>query len=438
VGRDRQAEAQLKESLPMPSFLHAADLHIDSPLRTLERKEGAPAARIRGASRLAFARLVDAAIERRVSFVLLAGDLYDTRPAFETYLYFHQQVDRLSKAGIPVAIVLGNHDHDGVAPRAERLPKGVHVFPADAPASLEIVPGVWVHGQSYPRRDVDYDLSAAYPRPVPGALNIGLLHTALEGFSGGHERYAPSHPDALGAHGYAYWALGHVHATQLIERHACHIVYPGNLQGRHARETGPKGVVFVEYGSSGIHSIRHEAMDDVRWHLLSVDAAALPEAPDPVRPIAEWIRRETAAAREAKRLAAVRLELHGAAPESLIRLGAEEIRESLRATFAGDESIFLERIQITPTPAEMHEFDRQLTELIPQIAARREVWEELLEAECQIRDELRKAGGPELVQAFQGIPGLDGPMSSQRAEQALASSLGLVRELLRAANRRKA
>lgn len=424
----------------MPTFLHAADLHIDSPLRTLERKEGAPAGRIRGASRVAFTRLVDAAIERQVSFVLLAGDLYDTRPAFETYLYFHQQVDRLAKAGIPAAIVLGNHDHDGVAPRAERLPERVHVFPHGAPASLEIVPGVWVHGQSYPRRDIDTDLSAAYPRPVAGALNIGLLHTALEGFSGDHERYAPSNPDALGAHGYAYWALGHVHATQVIERHACHIVYPGNLQGRHARETGPKGAVFVEYGSSGIHSIRHEAFDDVRWHQFTVDAAALPEAADPVRPIAEWIRRETAAAREANRLAAVRLELNGAAPEALIRLGTEEIRNSLRATFAGDESIFLERIEITiePAPADMHEFDRQLTELIPRIAERPEILEELLEAERQVRAELRKAGGPELALAFKGSPGLDGPMSSQRAQHALATSLGLVRELLRDSNRRKA
>lgn len=56
----------------MPTFLHAADLHIDSPLRVLERKEGAPAQRIRNASRLALTRLVDAAIERRVAFVLLA------------------------------------------------------------------------------------------------------------------------------------------------------------------------------------------------------------------------------------------------------------------------------------------------------------------------------------------------------------------------------
>lgn len=81
----------------MPTFLHAADLHLDSPLRGLDAREGAPAERIRKASRIALERMVDAALERGVDFVLLAGDIYDTRPAFETYLFFHGQMARLSE-----------------------------------------------------------------------------------------------------------------------------------------------------------------------------------------------------------------------------------------------------------------------------------------------------------------------------------------------------
>lgn len=170
----------------MPAFLHAADLHLDSPLRGLEARAGVSAERIRTASRVALTRMVDAALERQVDFVLLAGDIYDTRPAFESYLFFHGQMARLSEARIPAVIVLGNHDHGGASPRAERLPEGVRVLSAERPESIEIVDGVWVHGQSYPTRDIATDLTALYPPAVPSALNIGLLHTALDGYSGEH------------------------------------------------------------------------------------------------------------------------------------------------------------------------------------------------------------------------------------------------------------
>lgn len=144
----------------MPTFLHAADLHLDSPLRGLDAKAGAHADRIRLASRVAFERMISRAIEHKVAFALLAGDIYDTEPSFATYLYFHEQVARLKAAGIPVAIVLGNHDHAGVSPRSGRLPEGIRVL-ATTPESFEIVEGVCVHGQSYPRRDVSEDLTAA-------------------------------------------------------------------------------------------------------------------------------------------------------------------------------------------------------------------------------------------------------------------------------------
>ena len=66
-------------------FIHAADLHIDSPLRGLDSYEGAPINRLRGATRhalialvdLALIALVDLAIEHEVAIVLLAGDIYD-------------------------------------------------------------------------------------------------------------------------------------------------------------------------------------------------------------------------------------------------------------------------------------------------------------------------------------------------------------------------
>ncbi len=411
----------------MPTFLHAADLHIDSPLRGLERKEGAPAQRIRNASRLALTHLVDAAIERRVAFVLLAGDIYDTQPAFETYLFFHQQMERLSHAGIPVAMVLGNHDHAGASPRAGRLPEGVYVLPASQAASLEIVPGVWVHGQSYPTRDIADDLTGDYPAPVAGALNIGLLHTALDGYSGEHARYAPSNTQRLAAHGYHYWALGHVHASVVIAEGDCRIVYPGNLQGRHARETGPKGAVFVDYTRSAIGEVRHEAFDDVRWYRLEVEAeVAGPEAD--LKRVFDQVLSATSDSRNLGRLAAVRLRLHGPAPVDLVELGEEEIRETLRALVSTRDDMFLEKIELDLqlAPQDQLEIDHYLDALVASMTGDHEFQQALMAARKEAVSTLRKAGGPDLIEAF------NTRLAGRDATAEMVDALPVVREALRA------
>lgn len=416
----------------MPCFLHAADLHLDSPLRGLDRVPDATAQRIRNASRIAMARMVGAAIERRVAFVLLAGDIYDTRPAFETYLFFHQQMGRLASAGIPVAIVLGNHDHAGASPRAGRLPAGVQVLPAEQPSSLEIVPGVWVHGQSYPARDIADDLSERYPPPVPGALNIGLLHTALDGHSGAHARYAPSNTRRLAAHGYDYWALGHVHDPLVLNEQGCHIVYPGNLQGRHARETGPKGAMWVEFGTAGVAEVRRAAFDDVRWYRIEIPVAGLDGEADPVAQIVDRVRSETASCRTEGRLCAVRLRLGGVAPRTLIQLGEAEIRESLLAVFSTDDALFLEKVEIDlqPEVQDRGEVDRHLGSLLGELGQSPEVSDAVEEARQAALRELRKAGGPELVEAFRARQSWGDPIGDLSAE------LPRVRENLLASTRR--
>ncbi|MEG3071548.1 MAG: metallophosphoesterase [Candidatus Syntrophopropionicum ammoniitolerans] len=59
------------------TFIHAADIHLDSPLVGLERYEGASCGVCAGATRQAFRNLVLLALEEKVDFVLIAGDLYD-------------------------------------------------------------------------------------------------------------------------------------------------------------------------------------------------------------------------------------------------------------------------------------------------------------------------------------------------------------------------
>ncbi len=409
----------------MPIFLHAADLHLDSPLRGLDRKQGAPAQRIREASRLALTRMVDAAIERKVAFVLLAGDIYDTSPAFETYLFFHRQMDRLSQADIPVAIVLGNHDHGGASPRAARLPEGVHVFAADKPGSLEIVPDVWVHGQSYPSRDIGDDLTEHYPKAEPGKINIGLLHTALDGHSGEHARYAPSNTQRLAAHGYDYWALGHVHTTLVLNENGCHIVYPGNLQGRHARETGPKGAVFVQYGRAGIEDMQVQAFDDVRWFRLEIETGMIGEETD-LKPVMTQVLETTSTCRNEGRLAAVRLRLQGLAPPSLVDLGEDEIRASLQAAASGRDDLFLEKIELDLelAPQDRQEVDHYLQSLVGGLKNSPGFRDAVEEARREALEELRKAAGPELVKA------LDARLKSKDVSMQLADALLRVRQTL--------
>src|SRR5271166_4274433 len=194
------------------SFIHAADIHLDSPLKGLERYENAPVERIRGATRRAFTRLIDLAIEKRVEFVLIAGDLYDGDwRDYNTGLYLTRQLGRLRDMGIRVFIIAGNHDAANKMTRTLRLPDNVRLLAHDRPETVRLDDlGIAIHGQSFAKAAVVENLAAAYPAPLSGCINIGLLHTALSG-ADGHERYAPCTLEELRGRSYDYWALGHVH-----------------------------------------------------------------------------------------------------------------------------------------------------------------------------------------------------------------------------------
>jgi DNA repair protein SbcD/Mre11 len=172
--------------------LHAADIHLDSPLRGLSMYEDAPTAELRSATRRAFDGLVDLAIEDEVGLVLLAGDVFDGDwPHYATGAHFVRQMLRLQEAGIAVVAIAGNHDAESKLTKSLRLPGNVTMLSTRRPQTWtneEL--GVAVHGQGYATPAVLEDLCRAYPAPVPGLINIGLLHTSADGRPG-HERYAP-------------------------------------------------------------------------------------------------------------------------------------------------------------------------------------------------------------------------------------------------------
>jgi hypothetical protein len=253
-------------------FLHAADIHLDSPMRGLGKYEGAPVERMRSATRRALSNLVDLCLAERVDFVVIAGDLYDGGwRDHSTGLFFAQQMLRLRDAGIPVVMVRGNHDAASQITKHLRLPDNVHELSSRKPETFELPAlGVCVHGQSFATRAVTDDLASRYPPAVRGAFNVGLLHTCAEGREG-HEAYAPCTIETLRAKGYDYWALGHVHAREVLSTEPW-IVFSGNLQGRHIRESGAKGATLVTVEGGKVASVEHRALDVVRWRVCEVDA----------------------------------------------------------------------------------------------------------------------------------------------------------------------
>jgi DNA repair exonuclease SbcCD nuclease subunit len=290
-------------------FVHAADIHLDSPLCGLERYEGAPAERLRGATRGALRNLVRLCLDEEVSFLLVAGDLYDGDwRDYNTGLFFAKEIARLTREGIAVVIARGNHDAASQITRNLRLPEGVFELSTERAETLRLNDlNVAIHARSYAERDVFEDLSAQYPHALGDAFNIGMLHTALDGREG-HQRYAPCRLDALLSKGYQYWALGHVHRREVLSTEPW-ALFCGNLQGRHARESGPKGATLVTVEGARVASAEHRALDVVRWACLSVDVSEAASGDDVVDLVRSKLEAEAAAGGE--RMLAVRISVAG-------------------------------------------------------------------------------------------------------------------------------
>lgn len=261
----------------MPHFVHAADIHLDRSLPSL--LDGRATHPFAFAPRQAFTRLIDYVIESNAAFLVLAGDVYDGAwKDVSTGLFFHQQVGRLRSRGVPVYLVHGNHDAESAMPKTLVPPDNIRLFSTRSPQSFEFEPlHIHLHGQSFAQADTRENLASAYPRPVTGCVNIGVLHTALAG-SPPHSPYAPCTVEQLRGHGYDYWALGHVHQHKVL---GCdpHIVFPGNLQALHIKELGPRGAVSVPIEDGHLGAPEFLPLDVLRFHLLELDIPVAVQTP---------------------------------------------------------------------------------------------------------------------------------------------------------------
>ncbi|MGL3107260.1 metallophosphoesterase family protein [Bradyrhizobium sp. BR 1432] len=335
-------------------FIHTGDIHLDSPLKGLAGQEGPAAERIRTATRTAFETLITQAIEDEVDFVVIAGDLYDGDwRDYQTGLFFVKQMGRLSQANIPVFLLHGNHDAESQITRKLTLPTNVSVFPARRVETFRLPQlNVALHGQSFRQRDITDNLVPAYPPPVAGCFNIGVLHTGLGG-TPGHANYAPCAIEDLINKGYDYWALAHVHQAAVLHERP-HVVFCGNLQGRHIRESGPKGASLVTVEDGQVVEIAPILVDCVRWILLPVPVEQCVAIADAVDRIRQAI--EEAVERDAQgRLLACRIELAGATGlHGELLASADHLLAEARAAALGlgDEVAWIERLIIATTSPE--------------------------------------------------------------------------------------
>lgn len=260
-------------------FIHTADLHLDSPLRSLALRDETLAALIGTATRSVLTRLVDLCLETPVDALLIVGDLYDgAQTSMKTAAFLAGELARLDDAGIRTFIVRGNHDAESTITRELLLPDSVHVF--SGRAGCQVLEGaadgrdVAVHGISFRDRSAPTSLLPKFRPAVPDALNIGLLHTSLGG-AAGHDTYAPCSIADLVATGFDYWALGHVHQRAVHRPARPAIVMPGQPQGRDINEAGPKSVTLVTLAGDGAVTVEERTTAVAAFARVPVDATGL-------------------------------------------------------------------------------------------------------------------------------------------------------------------
>jgi exonuclease SbcD len=349
-------------------FIHAADIHLDSPLNGLAAYPDAPAEQLRSATRDAFTVLVDRAIVEAVDFIVIAGDLYDgSWRDYNTGIFFCKEMGRLKRAGIPVYVLFGNHDAESEMTKKLELPDNVHTFGASKPQTLKVDGlAVVLHGQSFKQRDITTNLVTGYPAPVVGHFNIGVLHTALEGYAS-HASYAPCTIDELHSKGYQYWALGHVHEFEQWPG-ASTVVFPGNLQGRNVRELGRRGAVLVSVDDAGDVAVERIFIDVLRWEHLTVDASDCDTLEEVVRKTGRGLEALLDIDGEVPRAARITITGKTKAHGDLFGLEAQ-LRQEVLAQIAGigNERLWLEKVRIETQPlvdaAKLHERNDAFTDL---------------------------------------------------------------------------
>ena len=390
-------------------FLHAADVHLDSPLCSLRSLNEATAGQLHRASRRSLETIVQTAITQKVAAVVFAGDLFDG-PVKDAGagLWVESQLKRLVREKIAVVLIRGNHDAVSNAQRVIHWSDGIHELSSDAPQTIRLDDArLAIHGQSFGARAESTDLAATYPAAVMGYFNIGLLHTSLSG-SSQHDSYAPTSIGLLESKGYQYWALGHIHQrTEQSLSEKCWIGYCGNTQGRHVRECGVKGCYVVSVEDNHIEKMEFVPTDSLRWQLLSIDLRNAQRLSDIEDLVEDALSSLLGSTRSDGVALAVRLHLEGNTAlhaELTQPATVERLSDALALRIHELADVWLESVKIRTHPAKMMtnaDLDVPLKylslvtdEVREDAKLQKELWSELDELLKKARVELTEVDWP--------------------------------------------
>lgn len=420
-------------------FVHTADVHLDSPLRSLALRDPQLAELVGAAARRAFERAIDLCLDERADAFMIAGDLYDgSQTSIKTALFLAEQLRRLHAAGIRAFIVRGNHDAESKITaqlRRERmLPDSVTVFDGRGGCSAFEGPDtgipVAVHGVSFASPRVPENPLPKFRPPEAGAFNIGLLHTSLGG-SPHHDPYAPCGAAELFAAGFDYWCLGHIHQRTERREGNRFVVMPGIPQGRHIGEDGPKSVTVVNVADDKTVSLRERAVHVAQFERLSVDLSGADEWGEAFDRVARAL--ETARAGVEADHLIVRLTLAGKTPlNGLLHGDPELVREEARIRAATVPNTWIDKVErdtaepgvrSAPGPGigRLDELDRAMREIAesdPSFAewARREI------------EDLAAALPREARSAFPAAPEKRAGLARRLADDGRRAALARLRE----------
>lgn len=260
----------------MIKFIHAADLHLDTPFHGLEQISSDLSEVMRKAPFQSFQKIVDKAIENKVDFVLLSGDLYNTQKInIQAQSIFIKQLQRLTQVDIPIFLIRGNHDYLTKETRTLTLPLPENVYTYSEEVTSYTIKTksnkkIAVSGFSYESQWVHKRKVEEYPNRLENVdMHIGMLHGDEESITSGVGNYAPFTIDELKQKNYDYWALGHIHERQQLSTHPL-VIYPGNIQGLHKNETGEKGCLLIEWSERG-EKITFIPTAPIVWEQVSID-----------------------------------------------------------------------------------------------------------------------------------------------------------------------
>ncbi|TYP73741.1 metallophosphoesterase family protein [Paenibacillus methanolicus] len=321
-------------------FIHAADLHVDSPFRGLTEAPAHVRAALGESTFDAVRRLTEAAIAHRADFIVISGDLYDGADrSLRAQLTLRREWEKLHAHGVQLFVIHGNHDHlSGSRANLEQAP-GVHVFASNQEEGYaRSVPAytregdvcAYVHGISYGARAVNDNLATRYRARQDGTYEIALLHGNVDG-DGSHDPYAPCSLRELTGMPFQYWALGHIHGRAVLHRDP-YVVYAGNTQGRHIKETGAKGCYVVDVAENHQTELTFVPLDTVRWAVVEVDIGNLATEHALIQSIEDALIRQALQHEGRASMIRVRLAGRGALHAKLLQPEyARDLTEGLRA-----------------------------------------------------------------------------------------------------------